>query len=93
MSMNVSMGVYVLEPETLASVPADGPFDFPQLVQALLAAGLPVGAFVHDGLWLDIGRHEDYEKAVEFWAHGTTLANAADRAESAAVSGEAVMPD
>ena len=93
MSMHVSMGVYVLEPETLVHVPAEGPFDFPDLVQALLAAGLPVGAFVHEGLWLDIGRHEDYEKAVEFWAHGTTLANAADPAEDSAVSGGAVTHD
>lgn len=86
MSMHVSMGVYVLEPATLSHLPGDGPFDFPQLVQALLASGLPVGAFVHEGLWLDIGRHEDYEQAVEFWAHGTTLAHAADRAEGAALA-------
>jgi NDP-sugar pyrophosphorylase family protein len=23
-----------------------------------------VGAYVYDGYWLDIGRHEDYEKAI-----------------------------
>ncbi len=90
MSMHVSMGVYVLEPATLVHIPDEGPFDFPDLVQVLLAAGESVGAFVHEGLWLDIGRHEDYEKAVEFWAHGTTLANAADRDENSAVTGEAV---
>ena len=43
-------------------------------MQALLDDGLRVGAFVHDGLWLDIGRHEDYEAAVELWAHGARLA-------------------
>ena len=74
MSMNVSMGVYVLEPQTLAHIPPDGSFDFPQLVHVLLDAGLPVGAFLHEGLWLDIGRHEDYEQAVELWSHGTRLA-------------------
>lgn len=73
---NVSMGIYVVEPEALRFVPDEGPFDLPDLVQALLEAGLPVGAFVHDGLWLDIGRHEDYENAVELWAHGTRLVEA-----------------
>ena len=34
---------------------------------ALLEAGEPVGAYRHDGLWFDIGRHEDYERAVDAW--------------------------
>jgi NDP-mannose synthase len=76
MVWNVSMGIYVLEPSALSFIPESGPFDFPELVQALLGAELPVGAYVHDGLWLDIGRHEDYENAVELWAHGTRLAEA-----------------
>lgn len=71
---NVSMGIYVLEPSVLAEIPPAGPFEVPDLVEALLAKGLPVGAFVHDGLWLDIGRHEDYRNAVELWEHGAQLA-------------------
>ena len=59
----VSMGIYVLEPAALAHVPAGEHFDIPDLVQALLAAGEPVGAHVHDGYWRDIGRHDDYEEA------------------------------
>ena len=59
--------------EVLGYIPATAPFDFPDLVQALLDAGSAVGVFDHDGLWLDIGRHEDYEKAVELWAHGAQL--------------------
>jgi len=27
----------------------------------------------NDGLWLDIGRHEDYEQAVALWARGEDL--------------------
>ena len=60
----VSMGVYVLEPGALEHVPADGRFDIPDLVLALLAAGEPVGSFLFDGYWLDIGRHDDYERAL-----------------------------
>ena len=59
----VSMGIYVLEPAALAHVPAGEHFDIPDLVHALMAAGEPVGAHVHDGYWRDIGRHDDYEEA------------------------------
>jgi NDP-sugar pyrophosphorylase family protein len=74
--MNVSMGIYVMEPDLLGYIPGDEPFDFPDLVQALLHVEAPVGAIVNEGLWLDIGRHEDYEAAVELWAHGTRLVEA-----------------
>jgi NDP-sugar pyrophosphorylase family protein len=63
----VSIGVYVMEPKVRDHIPATGHFDFPDLVHALLAAGEPVGVFEHNGLWFDIGRHEDYEQAVEVW--------------------------
>ncbi len=66
-SLLVSMGVYVLEPRALEHVPAGAHFDFPDLVEALLAAGEPVGTFPFDGFWLDIGRHEDYEQATLAW--------------------------
>jgi NDP-sugar pyrophosphorylase family protein len=66
----VSMGIYVLEPEVLELVPAEGPFDVPDLVQAALGRGLPCGAYRYDGLWFDIGRQEDYEQAVATWFEG-----------------------
>ena len=78
----VSMGIYVLEPEALEFAPADGHFDFPQLVQRALAAGAPIGAFVYDGLWLDIGRHEDYEQAVTLWEAGAFDSVADEHAEA-----------
>ena len=59
----VSMGVYVLEPATIAYVPTDRRFDLPDLVLALLAAGEPVGSYEYGGYWLDIGRHDDYAQA------------------------------
>ena len=61
----VSMGIYVMEPEVLDYIPEGEYFDFPDLVQALLAEEQRVGAYVYDGLWFDIGRQEDYERAVE----------------------------
>jgi len=64
---NVSMGVYVLEPEAIDHIPADGAFDFPDLVKRLLEVGETVGCYRHDGVWFDIGNHADYIRAVEMW--------------------------
>jgi NDP-sugar pyrophosphorylase family protein len=63
LSFTVSMGVYVLEPDVLEHVPAGRHTDLPDLVLALLAAGLAVGSYEFDGYWLDIGREDDYRQA------------------------------
>lgn len=60
----VSMGVYVAEPAMLDYVDAGSYLDVPDLVVRLLEEGQPVGSFLYDGYWLDIGRHEDYEQAI-----------------------------
>jgi NDP-sugar pyrophosphorylase family protein len=70
----VSMGIYVLEPEALAFIPPEGQFDFPDLVQAMLDARAPVHAYHFDGIWFDIGRHDDYMQAVEAWTESSLLA-------------------
>jgi NDP-mannose synthase len=66
-SSRVSMGIYVMEPEVIEHVPEDEYFDFPDLVRVLLAHGERVGAYAHDGMWFDIGRREDYERATDAW--------------------------
>jgi NDP-sugar pyrophosphorylase family protein len=66
-SLTVSMGVYVMEPEVLERIPASGHFDFPQLVQQLLDEEQPVGTMPFTGFWLDIGRGDDYELALDHW--------------------------
>jgi NDP-mannose synthase len=63
LAFTVSMGVYVLEPDVLEHVPAGRHTDLPDLVLALLAAGLAVGSYEFDGYWLDIGREDDYRQA------------------------------
>ncbi len=60
----VSMGVYVLDPRALQYVEPNQHLDLPELVTRMLAANAQVGAYIYDGYWLDIGRHEDYEKAI-----------------------------
>ena len=63
----VSMGIYVIEPWVLDLIPKGRRFDFPDLIQRLLRHEHPVGAYRYDGMWFDIGRHEDYEEAVDAW--------------------------
>jgi len=60
----VSMGVYVAEPEALDYIPQGEHFDVPELVVRLLDAGRPVGSYLYEGYWLDIGRPDDYERAI-----------------------------
>jgi NDP-sugar pyrophosphorylase family protein len=60
----VSMGVYVVDPSVLEYIPQGQPFDMPDLIVKLVDAGKPVGSYLFDGFWLDIGRHDDYERAI-----------------------------
>jgi NDP-mannose synthase len=60
----VSMGVYVAEPAVLDYVDAGSFLDVPDLVVRLLENRQRVGSFLYEGYWLDIGRHDDYEKAI-----------------------------
>jgi NDP-sugar pyrophosphorylase family protein len=82
MTSTVSMGIYVLEPRALSYIPSDGYFDFPDLVQALLKSGERVGAYRYEGMWFDIGRRDDYERAVTAWIDETS--DAAPSSEIAA---------
>jgi NDP-sugar pyrophosphorylase family protein len=63
-TFTVSMGVYVLSPEVLSYIPTTKPFDVPDLVHRLITAGHQVGSYRYNGYWLDIGRHEDYQQAI-----------------------------
>jgi NDP-sugar pyrophosphorylase family protein len=60
----VSMGIYVVDPSLIRLIEPGQYLDFPDLVLLALAAGERVGSYGYDGLWLDIGRHEDYERAI-----------------------------
>jgi NDP-sugar pyrophosphorylase family protein len=61
----VSMGVYVFEPEVLRLIPRGEYMDLPDLIRLLIEQGLTVGAYPFDGYWLDIGRHSDYQRAID----------------------------
>jgi mannose-1-phosphate guanylyltransferase len=58
-----STGIYCMEPEILDLIPDNVPFGFDDLMYAMLDQKLPVYLYKHEGLWLDIGREEDFRFA------------------------------
>lgn len=68
----VSMGIYVISPGVLPYIPVDERFDFPDLVLKLLNSGQKVQTYPFSGIWLDIGRNEDYAGATEMYEQNLT---------------------
>jgi len=67
MKMTASMGIYCLQPEVLDLIPDNVPFGFDDLMYAMLEQNIPIFLYRHHGLWLDIGREEDFRHAQEFF--------------------------
>lgn len=65
MHYRVSMGVYVFEPRILEYLEPGCHQDFPDLVQELIGNGEQVLSYPFSGYWLDMGRPDDYARAVE----------------------------
>jgi NDP-sugar pyrophosphorylase family protein len=60
----VSMGIYVFEPCVLSYIEYNKYLDFPDLVLKLIGEGERVLSYPFDGYWMDLGRIDDYEQAV-----------------------------
>jgi UDP-2,4-diacetamido-2,4,6-trideoxy-beta-L-gulopyranose hydrolase len=60
----VNAGIYVLSPKIIAEVPKNVKMDMPDLVRTLLVAERDVGIFPLHEYWLDIGRFDDFTRAV-----------------------------
>ena len=61
----VSMCIYALNRVVLGYIPEDIPFGFDDLMYKFLAENQKVKVIPHDGYWLDIGRPDDYARAIE----------------------------
>jgi NDP-mannose synthase len=61
----VSMGVYAVNRRILQFVPPDSRYGFDDLMNDLLRKNEPVAVEPYEGYWLDIGRPDDYMRAVE----------------------------
>jgi NDP-sugar pyrophosphorylase family protein len=61
---DVSMGVYMFSRSALDLVPGGEYMDIPSLVARLVRDGRKVRASLEHCRWLDIGRHDDYARAM-----------------------------
>ena len=64
-SYEVSMGIYMLSKKVLEKIPDNTPYGFDHLMLSLLAEKQKVAVKSFTGLWLDIGRPDDYLQAIE----------------------------
>ncbi|WP_031076016.1 sugar phosphate nucleotidyltransferase [Streptomyces sp. NRRL S-118] len=63
-SDTVNTGIYVMEPEVLARVPAGEPVDWSgDVFPRLIAEGAAVHGYVADGYWQDVGTLDSYRQA------------------------------
>ena len=63
LSSNVSMGVYCMNPSIIEYIPPGIPYGLDDLALCMLSKGVPIGIYKHEGLWLDVGRVEDFHAA------------------------------
>ncbi len=62
---NVSMGIYMTNKRILQYIPHNTAFGFDNLMNVLIEQKLNVCVKRFDGYWLDVGRPDDYEKAIK----------------------------
>ena len=61
----VSMGIYAVSNNVLNYIPENTLFGFDTLMSTFLTSGVEVSVQSHKGYWLDIGRPDDYNRAIE----------------------------
>lgn len=60
----VNAGIYVLSPQAVSIVPKGVVYDMTELFSTLISHNKTVCNYKIHGYWIDIGRHEDYYKAL-----------------------------
>jgi len=64
----VSMGIYAASRRVLELIPANQAYGFDHLMLKMLEQQHTVEVVPHTGYWLDIGRPDDYQRAVDEWS-------------------------
>ena len=58
----VSMGIYVFKSSVKKELEVGAHLDLPDFIMQLRDKGYGVGAYMHSGIWMDMGRPSDFEK-------------------------------
>ncbi len=62
----VNTGLYVLNPDVIDLIPAEGVYHITQLISDVKKQGMKVGVYpVSEDAWIDVGQWVEYQKAVE----------------------------
>lgn len=56
-------GIYLMKKKVLESIPSNTFFNATDLMESLIENNFKVISFPFSGYWLDVGKHEDFEKA------------------------------
>ena len=72
LSYLISMGIYIFSPAVLKYIDRGARLDLPDLILRLKADGHAVAGYRGNYDWLDIGRPEDYVKAVDIFEANRT---------------------
>lgn len=71
-SDTINTGIYILEPEIFAHIPAQAEFDFSKnLFPLMVKEGLPLFGYIAEGYWKDIGDINEYRLAHKNVLDGT----------------------
>ena len=62
-------GIYLIKKRALAEIPEDTFFHATHLVEKLIAQGKKVIRYPLNGTWIDIGTHQEYDRAKELVKH------------------------
>jgi dTDP-glucose pyrophosphorylase len=60
-------GIYVLNPELFSLVPPNREYPMTKLLEDALARGKKLGSYVVEGLWIDVGRSDDFQRACQIF--------------------------
>lgn len=60
----VSMGIYMVSKKVVSNIPENTFFGFDHLMEKLISKEEFPSIYEYEGYWLDIGRPDDYEKAL-----------------------------
>lgn len=61
----VSMGIYVFNSSVRKELEVGAHLDLPDFIMRLREKDFAVGAYMHSGIWMDMGRPSDFEKIQE----------------------------
>lgn len=69
----VSMGIYMVNSSVVDQIPKNEFFGFDHLMKQLINHQAYPAVYKFDGYWLDIGRPDDYEKAIDTFRNTSFL--------------------